>query len=403
MRRSEVTLIAAGGALLAGAALLGRLHAPAADTTDPRHSVRLAGPSGAKALPAILNRLGVPTAERTTPLFALDSGAAPPPAPGTTLVLLQSRSRPTGEELRALRGWVSRGGRLVAAGTTGVERCFGFVTKPIGVAPIPPIGTTLPPLHVPAAALRRSPLESDEDKPLAARPCPPLPALALAPLLIQGADTIALALRFAGGGELLLIADAQLLTNRVLKESPLGADAVTWLIEGRPARVVFDEYHQGFGARASLFGATWRYVRLTPAGWTVLQLAVAALLLLALAAVRFGPPVPVIERRRRRPLEHLDALASGLERGQAGAHAAKLLVSGLRRRLNPFAPPREARLAAWLLALERGARSDAARTAVHRLRRMLDAPGDTPSILDAASAVEDVWDTLKAPASPRTS
>ncbi len=401
MRRSEVTLLVAGTALLAGAALLGKLHAPAANSADPRHSVRLTGPSGAKALPAILNRLGVPTAERTRPLFSLDSGRAP--APGTTLVLLQSRSRPTGEELRALRGWVSRGGRLVSAGRTGIEGCFGFITKPIGVTPMPPIGMTLPPLHVPAAALERRPLGKDDDKLATAPPCPPLPAIATRPLLIQGADTIALALRFANGGELLLLADVQLLTNRVLKESPLGADAVTWLIERRPARVVFDEYHQGFGPRASLFGATWRYVRSTPAGWTVLQLAAAALVLLALAAVRFGPPVPVIERRRRRPLEHLDALASGLERGGAAGHATQLLVSGLRRRLNPFAPPREARLSAWLLALERGARSEAARAAVHRLRRMLDAPGTGASILDAASAVEEVWDTLKAPPSPRTS
>src|SRR5438034_6802331 len=56
-------------------------------------------------------------------------------------------------------------------------------------------------------------------------------------------------------------------------------------------------------------------------GWAILQLLGVALVALAVAAVRFGPARSVIERRRRSPLEHEEALAAGLE-GAGGVDTA---------------------------------------------------------------------------------
>src|SRR5258706_502741 len=104
----------------------------------------------------------------------------------------------------------------------------------------------------------------------------------------------------------------------------------------RPGRVVWDEYHQGFGAenQVSSAGRTWSWLRSSPAGWAILQLMAVALAWLAMTAVRFGPALSVIERRRRSPLEHVEALGAGLESAAAADTAVQRLALGLRRRLS---------------------------------------------------------------------
>ena len=125
-----------------------------------------------------------------------------------------------------------------------------------------------------------------------------------------------------------------------------------------------------------------------------------ALVALAVAAVRFGPALTVIERRRRSPLEHLEALAAGLE-GAAGVETAvSLIVSGLRRRLSRsgFAPRGGRDPRHWLLALELASPTLRGRAAVRRLQQITTQPGGPERVLAAAQAVEDVWEELR----PRT-
>src|SRR3989475_4876256 len=105
------------------------------------------------------------------------------------------------------------------------------------------------------------------------------------------------------------------------------------ILPGRRGRVAWDEYHQGFGKERSILGVLVGWLAGTPGGWALLQLVAVGLAGLAVAAVRFGPARPVLERRRRSPLEHLEALAAGLE-GAAGVDTSiGLTVAGLRRRL----------------------------------------------------------------------
>ncbi len=147
-----------------------------------------------------------------------------------------------------------------------------------------------------------------------------------------------------------------------------------------------------------MLASAWR----TPAGWAVLQLVAAGLLLLVLGAIRFGPVVPAVERRRRSPLEHLDALASGLERSGAARTATRLIVNGLRRRLGGTPGRAGADPVAWLDTLRSGTRTPASRDALTRLRNAATTDAGGAGVLKAANAVEDVWETLTIPTRTRS-
>jgi hypothetical protein len=169
----------------------------------------------------------------------------------------------------------------------------------------------------------------------------------------------------------------------------------------RPGRVVWDEYHQGFGSgsQVSIAGRTWSWLSSTPAGWAILQLIAVGLAWLAMTSVRFGPAVSVIERRRRSPLEHLEALGAGLESAGDADTAIRRLALGLRRRLSRAGYAGDGNVLPWVESLELAMRGPQGRSAVRRLYHLLTARDrDEDRVLLAAQAVEDVWEELR----PRT-
>ena len=208
-------------------------------------------------------------------------------------------------------------------------------------------------------------------------------------------------LRYAGGGSIVLWADQGYFRNSAWRE---GRESVPYFVAPllAPAHsglIVWDEYHQGFGEEVSLAATTLDWLVSTPGGWALLQLIAVLLVALAVAAVRFGPARPAVERRRRSPLEHLEALAAGLE-GAAGVDiAVQLTVAGLRRLSRTGrerTPPGGERQ--WLAALELALPTPRGRAAVRRLERSVSEPGGVERVLAAAQAVEDVWEELR----PRT-
>jgi uncharacterized protein DUF4350 len=400
MRPGERAVVGVGVGALVLVALWGVLSAPSRDADDQRLSTYLTGPAGAKGLAQTLRRLGVTVEQRRRPYFDLtpDSGRGRP----ERLFAFLDIDRPTSQELAATRDYVVGGGRILTAGVTGIEACFGYGSQRLDgnadndtrAAVVRGTGRRLPPAW---RVLRRLAVESlaaaDADR------CTPDFAArtdTLARTMRGGA--VALRLRFASGGEAILLADGQYLTNRILKETDAGVDVLPWFLDGRTRQVVVDEYHLGFGAGGSLPGASWAWLRQHPPGWAILQLLGVALVGLAVAAVRFGPARSAIERRRRSSLEHLEALAAGLEGAGGVDTAVGLTVSGLRRRLGRVGlrPPDAER--AWLAALERTLPTLAGRDAVRRLRSSITQPGGPERALEAANAVEDVWEELR----PRT-
>ncbi len=405
-RRAELGLLAALVGALALAALLGRRSAPAGTNDDPRVSTRLAGPHGASGFAETLHRLGVTVTGREEPLFGLAAGT--PPADVVVAVL--APDLPLGDdEVSALRDYVAQGGRLLLAGRTGAEGCFGYrLERRFGVADGATRETSKHPRQtfpVTHAVLRD--VRPGRDTSAAGRrrdaPCRPLfPSHAEQLLWYESA--VAYQLRFPSGGVVILVADAAILGNRALKETDAGPRVLGWFLAPRPRAMVFDEYHHGFQRAGSLQAAAWAWALRAPAGWALLQLAAAALLGLALAAVRFGPALGAVERRRRSPLEHLEALAAGLGRGRGQDTARHLLLGGLRRRLSRTDAGRtRGPLEPWLASLRLAARGEAAQRATARLTEALEPGGGDERVLMAARAVEDVWDTLRIPAPPKRS
>src|SRR5206468_12508749 len=112
-------------AVLAAAAVLGRLNGPDKSITDPRRSTLLTGPAGARALGDALQLLGVNVERRRRSLLDID--AASDGEPGRSVVaLLDVPYRPDRAEVVAVKRFLDRGGRLFVAGQSGLDGCFGY-------------------------------------------------------------------------------------------------------------------------------------------------------------------------------------------------------------------------------------------------------------------------------------
>ncbi|HEX5579936.1 MAG TPA: DUF4350 domain-containing protein, partial [Gemmatimonadaceae bacterium] len=106
-----------------------------------------------------------------------------------------------------------------------------------------------------------------------------------------------------GRGRVVAVADPDLLRNDVLRVCTWDAGftavrAMEWLAAAGGRRVVFDEFHHGYGTHANPTGAVRRALTNTAPGRAVLLLAAASLVLLVAAGVRPIAPraLPVVER-----------------------------------------------------------------------------------------------------------
>jgi hypothetical protein len=418
MRRAELTtiLITVFVVALVMAAALGVRTAPNRGLLDSRRTTFSSGPEGAMAFAEALEDLGVPIERRRRALygFARDSEEVDSdvwlavlglvPQRVETGSLFANASFPSEAEVREVMRYLARGGALLLAGESGFEECLGFQVERLrrdgGTERevLPPPGAPA----LPRAEYVWSAIGTDEEEGMigldpADCDAPPITS---SRLLLSTREGRPISWRHSldGGGRVIMLADSRYLSNRFLKETGSGPVVIGWLLDEEPTRVVVDEFHQGFVQGGSLFRAAWSWMIASPGGWALLQLALASVIALAAAAVRFGPALNVIERRRRSALEHLDALAVGLERAGGDEEAVNLIVEGLRRRLSRSgsAPRVQGRdVSAWLDSLALAARSREARESVARLGRIMRERDGDERVLAAATAVEEVWEALR--------
>ena len=223
-----------------------------------------------------------------------------------------------------------------------------------------------------------------------------VPPIARAETLLVTKNGRAAALRLTPEGyrgTVTLVADGGLFSNRAIRETDAGVFALG-LFADRDSVVVFDERHQGFGPTGSLLGSVVDWSERSPWGWTVWQLAAVGVLLLLAGAIRFGPPRPLDDRKRRSALEHVRALATALSAAQGHDTAIQLMVHGLARRLSPDG--RRMQDTNQLLSrLKPIVRTTRGRAALSRLQSLTRPGQPAESVLSAANAVEDVWQDLR--------
>lgn len=395
------TELVAGAALLAVlvlvAAILGRARRPA-DLGDRRLSTYLTGPDGARGLADALGRLGTETPRWRGRVRQLVEALQNRPEP-RALALLDPGQGLEPTEIALLARWHAEPAAgdlvLVGPGAAGLMECFGWDTGDLAVRPHP----VAPPGQSPDSAAARATvfLEEDfsafgEDRP--DRLCEPPPVARVDTLLVSDDGRLA-ALRLVrddNGRAVTLVGDPDLFRNRALRESSTGPDVLA-MVAGRYRSVTFLESVHGFGQQGSLWGAVFAWSARSPWGWAAWQLAIVGLLALFASAVRFGPVRRVIERRRRSPLEHVEALAAALSAARGHDVAVRAMVRGLRRRLVPGRAPGGDPVP-WLEDLSSRLPEGRPRAAAGALLT-LTAPGQPASaVLAAGQTVEDLWEEL---------
>ncbi len=164
-------------------------------------------------------------------------------------------------------------------------------------------------------------------------------------LLADDAGAVALA-RSVGAGAVIVVLDPTMVTNGGLPKAHnlRFADSALRTLAGESGRVVFDEFHHGFGVERTVGGWIDR-AGLLPAVW---------LALLAIGAdawrrnrARVGPPRPMPQPERRAVREFVVSYAGLLRATGHRAWAVRAVEKTLRRRLHDelgiplSAPPKE--------------------------------------------------------------
>jgi hypothetical protein len=101
---------------------------------------------------------------------------------------------------------------------------------------------------------------------------------------------------------------------------------------GEAPRLVFDEFHHGYGSHQGSLHAVVAYLSSTGSGRFLAQALLAGLLLVLARAPRPIVPREPARIARRSPLEHVDALGHAYADVDATRTATARLVSGVRRR-----------------------------------------------------------------------
>jgi len=397
--RPRLELGIAAGVLVAlgiAAVALGSRRARNADT-DWRRSTYLATPNGARAWAEALRRLGVRVERYRRPslsLARLDRRAVF--AVVGPARRLDSRE---GAHLAEL------GGDLLLAGptTTAAMICLGYRVSPRWSDPAAlkaPADAEQRPMPRARAELVRhlaKTVVDSSDTYDGRRITCTVPAPSRVDTLLRTLNDrpVVLRLAYADGRGVTLVADDRLFRNQTLRRTAAGP-IMLGLVTPRYRRVMVDEYHQGFPTSGgSLAGATLGWSLRSPWGWIVWQLVAVGVIALIASGIRLGPARNVVLRRRRSALEHVRALATALAAVRGHETAVRLMVQGLRRRLSRAGRAGPADLDRWLGGLAPSLRTRRGRHALATLTAVQHRAPSGAAVLEAANAVETLWDELK--------
>jgi len=396
--RPRTEAIAAVGALTIlafAAAIAGKARAPAGSTIDAQKpSTFLTDPGGARGLLEALQRLGIDAQRfRERP-----KDLAPLKKPREILAILNPEARISAPDVTLLLKFHHDADLLLAGHQVdNVMQCFGYKVKRsfVDSALVKLPGGPGPGVHANLEATNEA-VHTDSSRVMdVGRVSCTVPAYTAIDTLINSSrGVVALRLVESSGRQVILAADAALFSNRALRNTSDGPFVLS-LFAGQYDHVIFDEYHHGYGAAGSLAEATIDWTLHSPWGWAAWQLAGVGVLALLFGAVRFGPAIPGIVRRRRSPLEHVSALATALSAAGGHDEAIAAIVRGLRRRLAPPALRNRGDWRVWLANRDRTAASATERESLATLTTLAQPGQPSASVLKAANAVEELWQSLQ--------
>ncbi len=392
--RTETLVALAAFALLAVLALQSGRSRQGAIESDLRASSYLYGPSGLAGLAEVVERRGgTVTRWRGRSRDLTYTSDAP-----ATLIVAEPSTNISLDDTHTLLQWPDSGGNLIVAGMRAwlPMECLGYFTEFSVLDSMlvrAPNGQTGGWVHAVLQVADTGRIQSDE--------CPEVQVTGTDTLLTT-TDSGVVAVRLTLGGErsgqVILMSDAAPLTNQGLRYSGVPEVLVPLVME-QDGRVVFDEYHQGFGPSGSMAGAALAWTATSPWGWMIWQLAIVGLIAWMAGAVRFGPLQRVFSRERRSSREHVEALANAFAASRGHDVAIGLLVNGLRRRLltrHSALITQSVRTdwRAWVAKLQQTTHSPDLQREVSALATFSDAGQTDVAVLQAANRVEDVWEKL---------
>lgn len=323
----------------------------------PLLTTHAAADGGAMGLYLAAERLGWTVERQERPMrWGADSNAV--------YAVLAPPEQLTSSDVSTLLGAVSRGGGLLAVlqhnsalgDSLGINvRLRGGRSRPVALAG--PLAQARPDLAVSRPDDDNRVLGPDDRLPEARhvlqfdRPQRGITRLLILPGIVDSSRsetrdpdestsvaTVAAAFEW-GKGRVVVVSDPAILRNSELEETYGGIIAIRLLEAATPpgvTRLVFDEYHFGYGQRSTFVELIGKALFGTAPGRLTLQIVAAGLILLLAFAPRAIKPKPRPTIERRSPLEHVGALARAYEQVDASRIAMRRLVRGVRRRHTPL-------------------------------------------------------------------
>lgn len=311
------------------------------DTLRQRPSTYFTDPSGARALLLVMQQFLPATEQWRRPLNLLP---LPQDPNGASTLIAAGPARPLSDsEAEHLDRWLTAGGQLILLTANGWPLRHGGAPRGADLSAAPedrsdeadPTATFLT-RHEPSLRWTKT-----EKLSIARGVGPSLPdaGITLAwrrsfndtgnARIIASAGNAPIAVEIlVGQGRIVAVADPTVASNGALRRS----DNAVWLV-GLAAgwggsRVLFDEYHHGFGQKRSTTELTQTFF-MTPWGWCVLQIVGAGFLFVFAYRRRFGRIRETPAAPRSSPLELIEARAGFLQGAGAQALAADLIVQHL--------------------------------------------------------------------------
>jgi hypothetical protein len=290
------------------------------EQTGDRSSYR-STPFGTRAFFTLLGESGYKVARFEKPFTELKDHE-----PGTLIVIAPPKiHNPSEEEFSALIKWVEAGGLLIIVDRE-IDVTIGDATvhteTAIATSPVRPLQPTLFTRNVERVTLSEHATRVRVDS-------------RAATYHIGDDQAAVLADAQVGKGRMVLLTDPYVIANNGISQADNVMVALNMLAERPAGKIVFDEYHHGYGA-SSTGGGLMSYFRGTPVPWMMFQAGLIAVLVVYSYGRRFGRPVPLRSERRTTNLEFVSSMANITRLAQASDLAMQNIYSEFRKRLCRF-------------------------------------------------------------------